>query len=93
MIYEALVSNRAQKHLRTVPQHVADKLYAWVKAVRRDGLEMVRRIPGFHDEPLRGARRGQRSIRLSRNYRAIYIVVDRGVVEVAFVEEVTKHEY
>lgn len=93
MIHEAFVSRRAQKQLRTVPQHVADKLYGWITLVKRDGLEGVRKIPGFHDEPLRGKRTGERSIRLSRTYRAIYIVVGRGAVELAVVEEVTKHEY
>ena len=29
-------------------------------------------VPGYHDEPLKGHRAGQRSIRLSRAYRAIY---------------------
>jgi hypothetical protein len=31
-----------------------DKLMAWVEAVEEDGLEATRRVPGFHDEPLRG---------------------------------------
>ena len=49
--------------------------------------------PGYHDEPLRGDREGQRSIRLSRGYRAIYTVDDGGVPEVVTVEEVSKHDY
>jgi len=44
---------------------------AWIEAVEEDGLEATRRVPGFHDEPLKGPRRGQRSIRLSRQWRAI----------------------
>jgi toxin HigB-1 len=55
-------------------------------------LMEARKIPGFHDEPLRGKRAGQRSIRLSRAYRAIYRVVD-DVIEFALVEEVHKHDY
>ena len=59
----------------------------------RDGLEEIRKIPGYHDEPLHGERRGQRSIRLSRGYRAIYIVKSDNSIEFVSVEEVNKHEY
>lgn len=48
--------------------------------------------PGFHDEPLKGTRQGQRSIRLNRSYRAIYIETMDGTVELVKVVEVTKHE-
>jgi proteic killer suppression protein len=41
--------------------------------VEEQGIEEAREIPGYHDEPLRGEREGQRSVRLSRAYRAIYI--------------------
>jgi proteic killer suppression protein len=54
----------------------------------------VRKVPGYHDEPLTGDRTGQRSIRLSRAYRAFY-VIERDAVRVEFVHvtEVNKHEY
>ena len=61
--------------------------------VALDGLEMTRKVPGFHDEPLKGKRRGQRSIRLNRQYRAIYCVRDDGQIQFAEVDEVTPHEY
>ena len=64
----------------------------WVTAVELDGLEVVRKAPGYHDEPLKGTRAGQRSIRLSRSYRAIY-EVKRGAVQFVSVEEVSKHDY
>lgn len=50
-------------------------------------------MPGFHDEPLVGPRRGTRSIRLSRAYRAIYRVVREREAELVSVEEVNKHDY
>jgi proteic killer suppression protein len=53
----------------------------------------LRKLPGFHDEPLKGRRKGQRSIRLSRMYRAIYVVKRDGSLEFVSVEEVSKHEY
>ncbi len=66
---------------------------AWVGAVQVDGLEAVRRLPGYHDEPLRGLWKGHRSVRLSRSYRAIYVVRNDGAVECALVEAVNKHDY
>jgi proteic killer suppression protein len=52
----------------------------------------MRKRPGFHDEPLKGKRQGQRSIRLNKAYRAIYEVDPQ---EPHFIEvvEVNKHEY
>jgi proteic killer suppression protein len=72
---------------------VVDKLLAWVEAVEEDGLEATRRVPGFHDEPLKGKRRGQRSIRLSRQWRAIYEIRTDGNAQLVSVEEVTPHVY
>ncbi len=76
----------------TVPRHVAIKLGAWVDDVTVRGLEEVRKVPGYHDEPLKGSRAGQRSIRLSRAYRAIYEIRVDDVTFVS-VEEVNKHDY
>lgn len=87
-----VVSPGAQKQLRKVPHHVAEKLFVWARSVESYGLEEVRRAPGYHDEPLKGQRSGQRSIRLSRAYRAIYVIA-QGTVEFVSVEEVHKHEY
>lgn len=93
MIKLVEISRLALKQLRKVPRHVVDKLLGWVRSVEQEGLEEVRKIPGYHDEPLRGKRSGQRSIRLSRAYRAIYRVDHTGAVELVVVEEVSKHDY
>ena len=93
MIHRVELSKRARKHLRRMPRHIVENLAAWVDDVEARGLEEVRRIPGYHDEPLHGDRRGQRSIRLSRAYRAIYVVKDDGGAELVSVEEVSKHGY
>lgn len=66
---------------------------AWIEAVEEDGSDATRRVPGFHDEPLKGKRRGQRSIRLSRQWRAIYEIRTDGGTQFASVEEVTPHAY
>lgn len=93
MIKTVKLSKRAQKDLRRMPQFIAVKLMAWVEDVEVRGLGEVRKIPGYHDEPLHGDRVGQRSIRLSRSYRAIYEIRENGKVEFVSVEEVNKHEY
>lgn len=93
MIRTVVLSRLAQRQVRKVPRHILAKLLAWIDSVESDGLEEVRKVPGFHDEPLQGKRRGQRSIRLSRAYRAIYEVQKDGKVEFVSVEEVSKHDY
>ncbi len=51
-----------------------------IEDVGHRGLSEVRKIPGYHDEPLKGKRKGQRSIRLNIAYRAIYAINKEGVV-------------
>ncbi|MFK5953716.1 MAG: hypothetical protein QM498_11705, partial [Desulfobacterium sp.] len=55
------------------------------------GIEEIRVVPGYHDEPLRGNRAGQRSIRLSKAYRAFYVEHDDTII--IEVIEVNKHDY
>ena len=88
-----ILGKHARKQLPRVPRHVADKLAGWALLVEAKGLREARRVPGFHDEPLAGDRRGERSVRLSRAYRAIYTVSENGEVEIVTVEEVMKHDY
>ncbi len=63
-----------------------------VAAVELDGLEAGRSVRGYHDEALKGKRSGQRSIRLSLSYRAIY-EIKRSTIEFVSIEEVSKHRY
>lgn len=93
LITKVLMSRRAEKDLSKAPRYIADKLIGWIESVRTDGLQIVRRIPGYHDEPLKGKRSEQRSIRLSRSYRAIYETKKDGKIEFVSIEEVTKHDY
>lgn len=87
-----VLSREAQKDLATIPRHVAVKLQDWVEDVEDRGLEEVRKIPGHHDEPLKGALKGLRSIRLSKGYRAYYRIV-KDAVEFVRVERIDKHVY
>jgi plasmid maintenance system killer protein len=54
-------------------------------------MEKLKEFPGFHDEKLKGERKGQRSSRLSDQYRVIYIA-ERDIVTV-FVLEIMLHNY
>lgn len=93
MVRRVVLSRKAQRALDRVPQYIADKLLAWVALVEVHGLEEARKVPGYHDEPLRGTRQGQRSIRLSQAYRAIYTLRREPSGDVAVIEEVSKHAY
>lgn len=92
MINKIVVSKLAEKHIKKLPKYIKDHLYTWMTDVKMHGLLEVRKVPGYHDEPLSGDRKGQRSIRLNRSYRAIYVVIEDRVSFVR-IEEVTKHEY
>ena len=82
-----------EKQIKWLPEHVVVKLRKWAIQVELYGINEVRKIPGFHDEPLKGDRRGQRSIRLSISYRAIYSEYETGILVLIKVEEVSKHDY
>ncbi len=93
ILNRVILTSGARKDLRKLPKHVFRKFEFWVKQVTIDGIRNVRKISGFHDEPLQGDRKGQRSIRLSKSYRAIYRVIEGKSIELIQVEEINKHEY
>ena len=86
------VTKRAAKSLARLPRHVAVNLFLWKREVEQHGLEAVQKIPGYHDEPLKGKLHGVRSVRLGLGYRAYYRI-EQGTTRVVIVEEVNKHDY
>jgi mRNA-degrading endonuclease RelE of RelBE toxin-antitoxin system len=70
---------------------VLRKYELWKDIVFWHGPDKLREFPGFHDEKLKGELEGQRSSRLSLQYRVIYSV-KRDIVTV-FVLEITPHNY
>lgn len=76
-----------------LPKNIVDKFHFWVQTVSVFGLDATRKIKGFHDEPLRGSLAGTRSIRLSKSYRAYYIIDCEGNVQFILVERIDKHKY
>ena len=82
-----------EKSLKKLPWFIVEKFRAWVVAVETDGIRKTRLLKGLHDEPLAGNRKGQRSVRLSKSYRAFYIEKKDGSLELIEVIEVNKHGY
>ncbi len=87
------ISKFAEKQMRRLPKYIKEHFLVWAHAVEGTGIRKVRMLPGYHDEPLKGDRIGQRSVRLTRAYRVIYEESDRGELTVVAVLEVTHHEY
>lgn len=85
--------SKVEKKLDRIPDHIRDALYFWQSQIHRIGLLEVRKIPGYHDEPLKGHRSGERSIRLNRSWRAIYQESPNGQITIIKVQEISKHEY
>ena len=92
-IFEVVLTKRAKDDLIKAPMHIVKKLQAWIEQVNHQGLRETRKIPGYHDEPLKGKRVGERSIRLSKAYRAIYALAQHGSIEIVKILEVNKHDY
>lgn len=86
-----LRSKTFEKQLSRIPNFMREKVNYWIFSVEIYGLAEVMKSPGFHDEPLQGDRKGQRSVRMNRSYRLIYRVIhDRVLIELL---EVHKHGY
>lgn len=93
LVCQVELTRNALKDLNKVPGFIKDKLLLWVDVVERLGIYQVRKTPGFHDEPLKGDRKGQRSIRLNKAYRAIYVENQHEEIYLISVVEVNKHGY
>ena len=91
---EKVIFDKVQKQINRLPIHIVRNLQRWALQVEMLGLDEVKKIPGYHDEPLRGnKRKDQRSIRLSKSYRAFYIKKEGKEINLVLVEEINKHEY
>ncbi len=86
-----LVPRSAEKQIKKLPQNIREALRYWVETVQLIGIREARKLSGYHDEPLKGTRLGQRSVRLNRSYRVIYKVTN-GDIEITVIE-VHKHAY
>lgn len=87
------LTEKVEKQLEWLPTYIERKFRTWVRSVVEDGIYIVRKRPGFHDEPLSGTRFGQRSVRLNKAYRIIYIQTKSDEIHIIQVIEVNRHEY
>jgi toxin HigB-1 len=94
-IFQVTIPQKVLEALKyKAPKQVALKLHAWVESVGVNGLYETRKISSYHDEPVKGKeRRGQRSIRLNKSWRAFYKIDITGSVHFVEIIEVNKHEY
>lgn len=88
-----VVTRFAEKQINKVPNYISEALFIWVETVELSGIAESRKLKGYHDEPLKGHRKGQRSVRLNRSYRAIYVEDESADLILVTVIEVNKHEY
>jgi len=90
-MWRILEHNNVVKRCHRLPQQVSKKYELWKNLVFRHGPGILKKFPGFHDEKLTGNREGQRSSRLSAQYRVIYNV--NGEEATIYVIEITPHHY
>jgi len=90
-MWKILEHKTIARTVKRLPPWIAKEYETWKDLIYRHGPDILRQYRGYHDEPLKGKRKGQRSSRLSRQYRVIY-VADRKTITV-YVLEVNPHEY
>lgn len=91
--YEVYLTKQARKQFKKLPTHIRQALRTWASLINAHGIESMRKIPGYHDEPLKGQRFDQRSSRLSKGYRVIYQEEPSVEIITVTVLEVHKHDY
>jgi len=93
VLTEVTLTRNAEKDLRKLPRNIQEAFFTWISRISYQGLANTRKIPGYNDEPLSGNRKGQRSVRLNKAYRAIYIQESDEKIELVTIIEVIKHKY
>ncbi len=92
-LFEVHATKQFEKQLRKLPSHIKEAISIWVQSVEEEGIREIRKLKGYHDEPLKGDRQGQRSVRLNRAYRLIYTEGQNGIVTIVTLLEAHKHDY
>lgn len=91
--YQVVFKRQAEKQIRKLPAYIQMALRTWALLIEEHGVLVMRKVPGYHDEPLRWERQGQRSSRLSKGYRVFYEENTAEKTVMITVLEVNKHEY
>ena len=82
-----------EKQLKKIPHFIKEAVSIWIASVEEEGLPEIRKLKGYHDESLKGERKGQRSVRLNKAYRLIYEKNKEGQIIIVMLLEVHKHDY
>lgn len=93
LIRDVRMTKFAHKQFNKLPEHLQHKVLAWIAEVAERGLREVQRSVGLHDEPLKGPRKGERSVRLNRHWRLIYVLRENGIPHIVEIQEFTPHAY
>lgn len=87
-VYEKKI---VRKMIKRMPRDVLIRYEAWKRIVELEGPNGLKIIKGFHDEALKGKRKGFRSSRLGIQWRVIY-KVNKDYLAV-YVFEINPHKY
>jgi proteic killer suppression protein len=85
--------SKIKKQLKKVPFEVRIKLQQWVLFIEEKGLFEAQKFPGFRDHSLKGDRKGQKSVYLTKKWRLIYTINSDGEVNLIVIQEVMPHDY
>ena len=92
-LVKVIASKNFKKQLKSLPSHIKEAVSVWITSLKEYGMRETREIRGYRDKPLRGKRKGQRSVRLNRAYRIIYEEGSNKEITIVIILEVHKHEY
>lgn len=79
------------RRIPKIPQEVLKRYEKWKDIVSISGPGGLRLIKGFHDEALKGDRKGDRSSRLGFKYRVIYKIDNDQLYVMAL--NINAHDY
>jgi plasmid maintenance system killer protein len=77
--------------IKRMPRDVLIRYEAWKRIVELEGPNGLKIVKGFHDEALKGKRKGFRSSRLGIQWRVIY-KINKDYLTV-YVFEINPHKY
>lgn len=93
MQIKIILEKRAEKALERIPEEIVHAYLDWIESLNEIGLFRTQCIPGNRDKQLHGTRKGQRSVRLSKDYRLFYTILSTDDVQFVRILDINKHEY
>ena len=90
-MWEVLEHRNVLRRVRKMPKQVLNRYEKWKDIVRLSGPAGLRLIRGINDEPLRDEWKGHRSSRLGDQYRVIYKVENKRVLDMVI--DLAAHDY